>query len=381
MDKQERLWRGLRRLRCKWQREQRKNKQLVVLQLGLSSVQASCWQADCCLWQKEKALDAPWQDGSAAWWQELERALQDVFIWTRVPDNVDTLLLLGEELVFSELLEFPLISEQELLQAIPWEAEQLVPWEEGSYNTAFATSDSARFADAKNSRDLTHLQVQLWAWPTEQITMASRLTKGLRLQLRAILVGLKKEQAQEAWYKGLGLQHWSLMEGQFDWRHRAGELAQSLYPQRVCGLCLVLSLLLYAAAQGGCYLARQGLARTEQELAQLAVWQQRWIKDQQLEATLNRYRQLDKRVQASASQMSKSVSRLGQQVGSGCWLELLRGQHKSKEWQLEGACYEPQSLNRLLENLEQDPKLAQVRLQSSQQQSGKLSFSIVMKEK
>ena len=80
MDKQERLWRSLRRLRCKWQRDRRLEKQLVVLELQASSVIASCWQADCCLWQKEKALDVPWQEGCAEWWRELERALQDVFI-------------------------------------------------------------------------------------------------------------------------------------------------------------------------------------------------------------------------------------------------------------------------------------------------------------
>ena len=38
MDKQERLWRSLRRLRCKWQRDRRLEKQLVVLELQASSV-------------------------------------------------------------------------------------------------------------------------------------------------------------------------------------------------------------------------------------------------------------------------------------------------------------------------------------------------------
>ncbi|MEE1230767.1 MAG: hypothetical protein UHM56_06650, partial [Phascolarctobacterium sp.] len=63
MDKQERLWRSLRKLRCKWQRDRRLEKQLVVLELQASSVIASCWQAGCCLWQTEKALDVPWQEG------------------------------------------------------------------------------------------------------------------------------------------------------------------------------------------------------------------------------------------------------------------------------------------------------------------------------
>ena len=96
-----------------------------------------------------------------------------------------------------------------------------------------------------------------------------------------------------------------------------------------------------------------------------------------LQAALQHYQQLDKRVQAGASHISKSVNRLGQQVGAGCWLELMRGQNKAKEWQLEGACYEVASMNRLVENMEQ----GQVRLLSSQQQGQKLSFSVMVKEK
>lgn len=111
------------------------------------------------------------------------------------------------------------------------------------------------------------------------------------------------------------------------------------------------------------------------------MWQQRLNNDQKLQAALQRYQQLDKRVQAGASHISKSVNRLGQQVGAGCWLELMRGQNKAKEWQLEGACYEVASMNRLVENMEQDPKLGQVRLLSSQQQGQKLSFSVMVKEK
>ena len=83
-------------------------------------------------------------------------------------------------------------------------------------------------------------------------------------------------------------------------------------------------------------------------------------------------------MQAGASHISKSVNRLGQQVGAGCWLELMRGQNKAKEWQLEGACYELASLNRLVENMEQDPKLAQVRLLNSQQQGNRISFSVLV---
>ena len=67
-------------------------------------------------------------------------------------------------------------------------------------------------------------------------------------------------------------------------------------------------------------------------------------------------------------------------MSAGCWLELLRGEGKSKEWQLEGSCYGPEALHRLLENLEQDPKLTQVRLLNSQQHGQRLSFSLGVKD-
>ena len=111
------------------------------------------------------------------------------------------------------------------------------------------------------------------------------------------------------------------------------------------------------------------------------MWQQRVTNDQKLQKAIDRYQRLEKSLQASASHISKGVSRLGQQVGAGCWLEVLKGQAKAKEWQLEGACYELAGMDRLLENLEQDPKLAQVRLLNSQQQGNRISFSVLVQEK
>ena len=102
---------------------------------------------------------------------------------------------------------------------------------------------------------------------------------------------------------------------------------------------------------------------------------------QRLEQALASYRQLDKKVREQTTQVSGSVTRLGQSISVGCWLELLKGDAKNKEWQLEGACHQPELLNRLVNNLQQDPKLVQVRLQGSQQQGDKLAFSLLVKEK
>ena len=369
-DGQEKYISAWRNLRKQWQREGRKQKQLVVLEVSSTNVQVSCWQRDCCLWQKEKALPQAWREGEESWWQQLKEVLLDVFIWARVPEMVDTIMLLEEQLVFSEQLELPLLQEKQLLQAIPWEAQQLVPWEEGTYNTAFAASE---VEEGK-------LQVQLWAWPTQQAQLARDMTMELHLKLRGILVGIKKERVQQAWYKGYGLQNWSLHGVGVSWQGKAEQLLNSEYPKKFCKACLALSVVLYVVGQAGCYLANWSLESTNQEIGQYTLWQQRMERSQRLEADLQRYHSMDKRMQENASRMSSTVQRIGQRMSAGCWLELLRGEGKSKEWQLEGSCYGPEALHRLLENLEQDPKLTQVRLLNSQQHGQRLSFSLGVKD-
>ncbi|MGM9568540.1 MAG: PilN domain-containing protein [Phascolarctobacterium sp.] len=371
MEEQEKTMKVLRRLRCHWQHEGRKKKQLVLLQVGQSTIQSSCWQADCCLWQKEKTLEVPWQEGCDAWWQELKEALQDTFIWARVPEMVDTIVLLEEELVLSTQLELPKLKEKELAQAVAWEAEQLVPEESESHNTAFAVAEA----------DANKVQIQLWAWPREQVERACRLAMGLHLRLQGILVGISKEKVQWAWYKGYSMKNWSLQDGSSSWLLQAERLAQSNFPRHFLSLCVVLSLGLYVVAEGACFMAKRSLDAGAQELAQYAVWEERLQQSQRLEGTLAKYRQLDKKVREQATHMSSSVQRLGQSVSVGCWLELLRGDARSRQWQLEGASYQPESVNRFVDNLQQDPKLGQVQLQNSQQQGDKLSFSLLVKEK
>lgn len=118
MENQEKTRRLLRRLRCHWQQKGRKGKQLVLLKIGKSSIQSSCWQADCCLWKKEQALENSWQEEGAAWWQEMEEVLQEMFVWARVPEMVDTIVILEEDLVVNEQLEFPPLKDTELAQAV-----------------------------------------------------------------------------------------------------------------------------------------------------------------------------------------------------------------------------------------------------------------------
>ena len=371
MENQEKARRLLRRLRCHWQQKGRKGKQLVLLKIGKSSIQSSCWQADCCLWQKEQALDNSWQEENAAWWQELEEVLQEMFVWARVPEMVDTIVILEEDLVVNEQLEFPPLKDTELAQAVAWEKEQLIPGQADAYNTAYAIA----------AMDSDQVLVQLWAWPRSQVNLLSNLALSLHLCLRAIVVGMNKEQVQSAWYKGDSFKNWSLQE-EHPWGvQQAEQLLHSHYPRRFFFGCLALSVCLYVVTQGACLVARKSLEQGEQELASYGVWQERMSQSQRLEQALASYRQLDKKVREQTTQVSGSVTRLGQSISVGCWLELLKGDAKNKEWQLEGACRQPELLNRLVNNLQQDPKLVQVRLQGSQQQGDKLAFSLLVKEK
>lgn len=371
MEEQEKTGRIIRRLRCHWQHEGRKNKQLVLLEIGKGGIHCSCWQADCCLWQKEKLLESAWLDGGADWWQELREVLQDIFIWARVPEMVDAIWILEEELVMSEQLEFPPLKETELAQAVAWETEQLLPGNSAEYNTAYAISDT----------DSAQVLVHLWAWPKEQVQLAASLSLALHFRLRAILVGMSTEKVQRAWYKGYSFNNWSLQE-EHPWSLvQAKQLLNSSYPRRFLLCCLALSMGLYGVTQGALFVAGKGLERGEQELAQYIVWQERMAQSQRLEQTLARYRQLDKRVREQTTQVSGSVQRLGKSISAGCWLELLKGDAKSKEWLLEGACHQPELLSRLVDDLQQDPKLVQVRLQGSQQQGESFTFSLLVKEK
>lgn len=373
-------------LRCNWQRQLRSNKQLVLIAAEVKRVQISCWQHDCCLWQKEKSLEQAWLECSEEWWQELEEALKDVFIWARVPDMADTLLLLGKDLVFAEEIRLPQMEEEEMYQAIQWEAEQLVPWPKGEYNIAFAAHGTG----------LEEEIVQLWAWPQEQVNLAGALLWRLRLHLQGILVGLSGEKVQQAWYQGVRLKNWSLSSDRQQLEQDAARVANSRYPKMACLGCVLLAMLLHACAWGGCYLAQRQLAATQEEMVQQELWQQRYEESQRWDIAVRKYQHLAKRLQENSSHVGNSISKLGQQVGVGCWLEMLRGGSKVNKqalqqeqsaagknivWQLEGVCLRQEDLERFLERLDASRQFKQVQLQHSQQAQDKLQFALLVREK
>ena len=381
-------------LRCNWQRQRRKNKQLVLIHLGRESVQIGCWQADCCLWQKTKPITESLQKGWDAWWQAVDEALKDVFIWARVPDMVDTIIVLQQELVFHEELRLPQLEPKELYQAIQWEAEQIVPWTKGSYNVVCASH-------ATYGMELEEEIVQLWAWPKEQAIKAGDILTGLRLYMQGILVGLEADKVQQVWYQGAQLKNWSLQTERQHWQQEAVSLATSSSPKLACIACLLLAFSIYACAKGGCYIAQHQLLQTQQELAKYELWHKRYEQNKRLAATLEQYQNMASQVQHYNSHVGNSLSKLGQQLGASCWLEglsasLLADNSVTKQvgkdakmkqekhgylWRLEGACYKHDGLERLLERLEGSKQFAQVQLQHSQQDQEKVKFTLAVREK
>lgn len=143
-------------------------------------------------------------------------------------------------------------------------------------------------------------------------------------------------------------------------------------------------------------MAQHQLDEAEQGLAQYQLWQQRYDDNQRLEGSLQKYQLLAKQLQSESSHVGTSISRIGQQVSIGCWLDVLSGgsegasregsgkgmkQASSSLWQVEGACYSQADLERFVERLEASSQFTQVQLQHSQQGLAKLKFALTVREK
>lgn len=370
-------------LNFSYERRRRREKQLLIIELGSERACVSCWQADSCLWQKEFALEARRDEGKAEekkWWQELAEKLTEAFLWTGVENMAATLLILSGELVFGEQIALPAMSPRELRQAVRWEAEALVPWQPGSYTLAFSLRAKNEEHDRTGEQDGEAEEAfDLWAWRHEDCERAEEIFSRLRLHLQGILVGMARENAHQAWYRGLSFREENLQPQCCTWQQRTRQMARSSYPKIFFLGCVLFSLLIYGGAKGGYYLAGRKLQETEQELEQLQIWEQRMEKSRRLDNALAEYARLEKKVEADASHASRNLQQLGQQLGRECWLQVLKGERKSGEWQAEGACYRAENLNRLLDRLEAVPNFSQARLSSSRQQEEGLAFSIRMK--
>lgn len=347
-----------------WRRRQRRQRQLLLIELRENILRVSCWQPDCCLWRQERALEMSAERNII---EEVGALLRTILLEAGAGAGLNTLLLLGAEQVYGELLTLPLLGAKALRKAAYWEAGQLAPWAAGAYTAAFAVEER-READ---------MQVQLWAMELAAMQGWQQLTEALQLNLRAILAGRETEAAQQEWFAGASWTEENLL--------RPGsaafskQLAQSPY-WRIAALgCASLTLLLYAGVRGGCYLAQQSVQEGRRQLQEYGQWRQRYAYSEKLNRELERLRRLEQAEKRPKLQVSGRLEQLGRQLEPGCWLQSVQGSAGQGHWQVEGRAAGLTEVQQLMQRWQQQA-YGQAELLRSRQEEGGVSFALRLKE-
>lgn len=376
MKKDRNLGDVLTKVHKKWYRRHRNNKQLVIIELHAAALSVSCWLNNTCLWLDNKSLNSLWQEEEpqdSIWWQELEQELRDILLWARVPDAVGTIMLLDEQLVRSEVFAMPLLSKQELNEAIEWEAVQIIPWKEGSYNTAYIIEND----------EFGREQVHLWAWQRSNLKQAVKSLGNLGLKVEAILAGSSINEICKSWYEGDVFEKRSLYKGVSGIQY-VDNLSKSRFPRWACMGCLGLAIAIYGCSLGGRYAAAMQLQGIKQELLEYEEWQQRYLEIQGIERRINRYKLLEQSLAKEKTSVGKSITQLGQQISSGCWFSVIRTEKKGV-WELQGVGYDANAIARFVERLQASGKYNRVHLQNTHEEQGKaqglMSFTVQIQEK
>jgi hypothetical protein len=161
-----------------------------------------------------------------------------------------------------------------------------------------------------------------------------------------------------------------------EWQLLATAAWLTRYSGRLCLLSLLLSVLIYVVAQGGVYLARQGVEKQEGELARYAVWEERLRSAQAMEARLKAYKRQEEELRRGATHSSAQLLTIGRAVDADAWLEQARYDAQGGTWTLEGGAYGSASLPRLLERLERGEIFKKVELVQSGESKQGISFNI-----
>lgn len=350
---------------CLWRKRRRRGEQLLLVVLDEEGVTLSCWQDASLLWTRTSAMVA-WQGGAETWWQELTETLRRELTFARLQEQVATLVLLRGALIGREELNMPLLSQGELVRALTWEAEQLLPQTDGKPVIAH------RLLSAAGQEQ----QLELWFWPQEQMERLRALCAELRWRLEKVLVGTEADELPGLWYEGLPLPETALSMRRREWQLLATAAWLTRYSGRLCLLSLLLSVLIYVVAQGGVYLARQGVEKQEGELARYAVWEERLRSAQAMEARLKAYKRQEEELRRGATHSSAQLLTIGRAVDADAWLEQARYDAQGGTWTLEGGAYGSASLPRLLERLERGEIFKKVELVQSGESKQGISFNI-----
>lgn len=347
-------------LRCRWRRKQ------ALLLLSLQTGQVAYWQNGEHSWQEQ--LDEECLTNK----QRLADTLREMLLKREVEESAMVLLLPEAAMMYSEQLLLPSMQRRELQDALAWEVQQSIPWQEEGYTYSFE-------AAVVSERDEQQSQVTFTALKDTSRAELEQLCSSLLLKLQGILLSdMTLDEAAEKWFAGKPLlpvyrqqqKHW----------HGVAAILGCWLP-KVSGAALALVLLAYGGAWGGCYLAQRDLQKVEQQLVQNAVWRQRM---QESEAVERNCQRLEKQL-AAASKPSKEaggeLERICRQMLPGCWLTLLEYNGSKKPLVLQGHAVDNLALESFVEQLQKCGNYSRVELLQSQQQDNVLTYKLQLQIK
>ncbi len=349
----------------RWRRRKRRGKQVLLIALRDGALQAACWLDGCCLWRKQSVLENRGESGEML--AAAEAALRDILLEAAAAENLDTVLRLASEQVNGERLTLPLVSEREMRQAVAWEAKQLAPWPVGTFSTAFAVEEITQQA----------VQVRLWAMEAGTVQDWRRLAGNLQLRLRAILPDRTEAAAQREWYDGAAWAEENLLNGVQSWDWRRWE--QSPCWRAAAIASFLLSLLIYAGANGGRYLALQSARECELQMQRYDSLRQSYAYSMKLGAELERCKGMERNRHSADTVTSGKLEQLSRQLEPGCWLQSV--QSNSGQWQVEGRAADIASVHRLVRRWQENEAYGQVELLRSQQEKDGAGFALRFKER
>lgn len=352
----------------RWRRRQRRGKELLLIGLRGKALQVSCWQQDCCLWREERALDVS-AGQQADFILEIGESLRAILLAARAAEGIAAILLLDSTQVYGELLTLPMLEDRGLRQAVAWEAGQMLPWTEGKYAAAFAVEE----------RREAELQIRLWGMELAAVQEWRRLADSLQLRLQAILALEEEVEVRQTWYEGRRWKNENLLGSARSLS--CSRLLQSPYWRTAALGCMALALLLGVGVRGGCYLARQSVQENGRQMQEYEKWRQRLADSRNLEAELERYRQLAQDDGRPKMQVGSKLEQLGRQLEPGCWLQTVQSSAGQGQWQIEGRAADLTAVHTLMRRWQQDKAYGQVELLRSRQENGGVSFALRLKER
>lgn len=328
----------------------RRRSSLLLIQLQEGTFNVSFWQNRQKLWQE--------QDDYFDFFQ-LEEKLRQLLLARDIEENISALVLPAPTMLHEEELSMPLLTHTELKRAMAWEAQNCVNWKQDSYCYTYIVQYIRENAEARQ-------QVKLFVMQNDVRTEISSLCQSLLLRLQGICAQDDGEAAAQAWYLGNELPFLPLGSGKILTSKILPGCTKYL-PRTAC-YALLLSVLAYAGAWGGCLLAQKQLQSVQRELADLNKWQQRQAACKAVDTKINKLEAaLAKAQKQPEISVSRELENLGKLIVPGCWLLRLERTAKSDQLALQGKAVDNLALQAFVEALQEANLYKKVELLQTKQ--------------